>query len=185
MKEENWKIIPGLDGSYEVSDIGNVKRTYSESRERILKNQYDKAGYAYVVIGKKLKLIHRLVGQTFIPNPENKEQINHINGEKGDNRVENLEWATRSENVRHAFDVLKRERSLKGVIGEKHPNFGRKGALSKKSKTVIQIKDGKVINSFIGIREAERMTGIRHSSISSVCLGRTKSAGGYMWKYKN
>lgn len=116
---ENWKEIDGYEGMYEVSDLGNVKSVarviqridgrFKSIKERILIPSKDKDGYLEVSIwknnvGTKFKL-HRLVATYFIPNPENKPEINHKWGDKKDNRVIALEWSTRSENAQHAADT--------------------------------------------------------------------------------
>ena len=93
---------------YDVSDHGNV---YSLKKKRNLKLQKTNRGYFVVSLwtNKKYKhyLIHRLVAQSFIPNPENKSQINHKDGDKSNNHISNLEWCSQSENMKHAFGVLK------------------------------------------------------------------------------
>lgn len=186
---EIWHDIPGYEGEYQASNIGRIKSvsrlirrgadTYT-SKEVILKQQTDRNGYRFVILHKRLCLVHRLIGMAFLPNP--KETINHINGNKSDNRIENLEWATRSENTRHAYDVLHRKGSLAGRRGADSPNFGKRGSQSKLSKSVEQIKDGKRIAIFESMREAEKGTGIHHAQISAACKGQRNHAGGYQWR---
>lgn len=101
---ENWKDVPGYEGLYAISDLGNIKSFYTN---KILKPSIDKFGYCRFSATKNKKQktlrIHRLVGELFIPNPENKPQINHKNGIKTDNSKDNLEWVTDSENKKHAY----------------------------------------------------------------------------------
>lgn len=100
-----WKDIDGYDGMYQVSSDGRVRKV---STGKIGKIIIDNRGYSKKAITKDGKTtqysIHRLVAKAFIPNPENKPEVNHINGNKLDNRIENLEWVTRSENMKHAHE---------------------------------------------------------------------------------
>jgi len=168
---------------YYITDTGDVYSRYVSHKHnpqgRIHKMTPSKRpdGYFAVTLRKDgkgyAKLLHRLVAEAFIPNPYNKQQINHKNGNKADNRVSNLEWATQSENQKHRFTVL----------GQKGYWTGR-GAEYPLSKPVLQIKDGIVIAEFYSAGEAERKTGVFHSGISACCRGEIKSSGGFQWKYK-
>lgn len=150
-------------------------------REKILKPQKDSKGYLHVALchNNKTKIItiHRLVAKTFIPNTQNKPQVNHINGIKTDNRVENLEWCTASENQLHAFanNLTKR---YKGIDNYHY------GKPSNKRKKVCQYDlQGNFIKEWESVVEASKKLKLSQGNISSCCRGERKTTGGYMWKY--
>ena len=108
METEIWKDIPWYVWSYQASSLWRLK-SIKFKKAIILKEQFDKRWYCkiQILLNKKRKsyLSHRIIATTFIPNPENKRTVNHINWIKDDNRLENLEWATDSENIKHSFSI--------------------------------------------------------------------------------
>lgn len=163
---------------YYVTDTGDVySRNYNHTgRIKKLKQIKSRNGYLHVTLNGKQLLVHRLVAETFIPNNDKKLQVNHKNGIKTDNRIENLEWVSASENIIHAYKTLGYNGSM----------FGKKGIDNPNSKIVLQIKNGTIIAEFYGCADASRKTGISKTRITSCCLKYygCKSAGGFQWKYK-
>ena len=178
--KEIWKDIKGYEGLYQVSNLGRVK-SLNYNRKNIEKTLkpvlYYNKYYSYTLYKNKKKkvfLAHRIVAINFIENINNKEYVNHIDGNKLNNNVDNLEWVTPSENNIHAFE--------NGL--NYSPSKGKFGKDNRLSKEIYQLdKNNKIINHFFGLREAERITGINHSFISACCKNKVKTAGGYVWKY--
>ena len=123
--EEIWKPIKGYEGLYEVSNLGRVKslKRWHHPRENILKNKFTTDGYYETALLKngKYKYIrtHRIVAQTFIPNEMNKKEVNHKDGNKLNNCVDNLEWVTSSENQKHAYKLGLQTVSGAAIINRK------------------------------------------------------------------
>lgn len=180
--------ILGYEGFYEISPEGIIK---SLPRVVCLKNgkrvkykggvvsqRKNSNGYMYATLCKggvrKHYGVHRLLAKMFIPNPDNKQEVNHINGVRHDNRLCNLEWVSHTENIQHAYSVLKTKPSMLGKYGKDH----------NRSKIILQIKDGKIIAEFYGFYEAKRKTGVNVSNICSCCKGNRREAGGFHWEYK-
>ena len=189
MEKEVWHDIKGYIKLYQISNQGRVKslkrrvrngRGFRLVRGRILKPGMVGHGYHGVILQKKGKrknaTIARLVAQAFVENLLNKPEVNHIDGDKINNRVRNLEWATKSEQHIHAYRM--------GLQKSTKPMLGKFGRMHNRSKAVLQFDfDGNLISEYGSMREAERETGIPWGCIAHVCKGKQKITHGYIWKY--
>ncbi len=192
--KEVWRDIIGYEGLYKVSSHGRIKslakpRFYGESvnlknhqnalwPEIIMKPRLKKNGYLQIGLSKNGKYktftIHRLVAKVFISNPDNLPYVNHKDENKQNNRVDNLEWCSPAYNTNYGTAI---ERFSKAT--RNRPN--RKKGIKK----VFQYSlDGTLIAEFPSANEASRQTGIKQGTISSNCLGVSKSTNGYIFKYE-
>ena len=161
-----WKkfIYEGIETDYSVSTEGEVRK---DTTNYIL-SQSSQQDYKFVTLlinGQQKRMrVHRMVAMTFIENPDNKPYVNHINGIRYDNNVENLEWVTQSENIQHAVRT--------GLMQN-----GRK-------KAVIQYNlNGDRMATFESASEAARQTGSSQSKITMCCKRQRETANDYQWRY--
>lgn len=174
--EEIWKTIEGYEGLYEVSNLGRFKRLvgYRCNKERILSVCPDNQGYGIVVLCKnsitKTFKAHRLVAQSFIPNPNNLPMINHKDEDKTNNTVYNLEWCDAKYNTNYGTSIKRRSSKM---INNKYI-----------SKPVLCIETGIVYQSG---KEASRQLKINYTGLACCCQGKIhyNTAGGYHWAYVN
>ena len=192
---EEWRPIKGYEGLYEVSNLGRVKsleRTviYIDGRKKEIKEKIlvgrKKKGYLIVMLCKegnnKNYAIHRLVAEAFIPNPDNKPQIDHINTIVDDNRVENLRWVTPKENSNNS---LTRSHKSKCQLGDKNSMYGKRGSEAPSSRKIVQLTlEGELIKEWNYIKEVtENDNSFNRGRISECCRGKRKTHKGYKWMY--
>lgn len=191
LPNEEWKDIKDFEGLYQVSNYGRIKRLgyfrnhissnqvtsfnvnyfIKEHIMKLKKDRYFRVQLYHSSNDRELFLVHRLVAEHFIDNPHNKLYVDHMNKNTYDNRVNNLQWVTSSENAKYSYN-RGRERKC--------------GKNSKQSKFIGQYDlDNNLISTYYGSGEASRATGIEPGHIRSCCRGcyGCKTAGGFIWKY--
>jgi hypothetical protein len=193
---EEWKSISGYEGLYEISSFGRIKSLKRKAnsgfnskrgvKEKILKQEISDKGYLRIVIQKNRsrikRFVHVLVANEFVINKNNGPEVNHLKGNKSDNRCWMIEWCTRSENQKHAikngFYTVKK--------GKDNSRYGKRGKEVPHSKPVIKYDtENKIIHVYDSITEAAIENGLCKQNISKVCKGERIYCGGYYWKYKN
>lgn len=172
---EIWKDIKGYEGKYQISSLGRVKslaRKFANGKTDIILKTKIELGYEKVSFSENNKTktcrVHRLVAEAFIPIVKDKDHVNHIDGNKSNNKAENLEWCTPKENAAHAIKT--------GLINYENKTRPIKGV----DKFSL---DGKYIESYPSQIEALAKNGLDRNYISSVCNGHTKQYGGFMWRH--
>lgn len=183
--EEIWKYVHGFEGIYKVSNFGNVKALYREvpiPTSKSIRKQPEKLlaqtvnnDYRRVVlhaIKKQVWNVHRLVATYFVPNPENKPQVNHKDGDKLNNRFDNLEWCTNQENQAHAWRT-----GLKSAKkGADNFMFGKKGLLNPYTTRVIDIRTNKIVS----IYDAAKDTGLCVHQFRNLMKGKCPNYSNYI-----
>lgn len=169
-KNEEWSDIPGFEGLYAVNRIGQVKsRGISGKKGRVLKQYLDRYGYLKVVLYKDHKpnyrTVHRLVALTFIPNPENKETVNHIDNNRTNNFVENLEWATSLENLEHSFNQNRQSKNKTPII-----------CTNVNSGTVLEFESQRLASRVLNLNQRHINNVLRNKN-------RMKTYKGWVFKY--
>lgn len=185
MNKEIWKDIPGYEGLYQASNLGNIKSlNYNHTKqEKIMKQTTTKYGYKKITMfdknkKRKTKMVHQLIAETFIDNSLKKPFVLHkiaiSNG--GTNEINNLYWGNNSDNMK--------DRTKDGHF--KNPRLNKKGKDNPTCKPVRQLDlNKKILNEFVSITEASKKTGINYNNIILCCnkYKYRKTAGGYIWEY--
>ena len=182
--KEIWKPVVGYEGFYEVSNIGRVRSLARivecndgrkrKIKDRTLKSSRNNGGYYGITLHKdgctKFVNIHRIVAEAFVPNPLEKEEVNHKDENPSNNHASNLEWVTHKENINYGTRTERAREATTKLQGKAVQQFS---------------KDGKLVAEYESISIAYRATGAFISNIVKCARGEYKTAGGYIWKYKN
>ena len=188
MQKEIWRPIIGYEGLYEVSNMGRFRKLGNNGDIRYLKATKNNFGYYTIGLWKDKKVrqfrISRLIAETFIPNPENKPYVDHIDTNKANNNVCNLRWVTPAENSNNNISREHMVNSWKCEERRKKQREINFGGRHPRAKTVYQLaEDGTVIKVFSTASEAARELGCKSQNIVKCCTGERLRAGGYRWRH--
>lgn len=198
MEQEIWKPVVGYEGLYEVSNLGRVKsveryvpqgKSMRHVRERIKEVHSGSSGYPCVTLCKNRKSratpLHRIIALAFIPNPENKPFIDHIDTDVTNYSLSNLRWVTPKENANNVLTMqhCRDNTYISEVANRSNATKILKNTQTAPKKVYQYTMNGDFIAEYESAAEASRHTGIMRSAIGRVCLGRTYSAGGYIWSF--
>lgn len=176
--KEIYRSVPGYEDRYMVSNLGNVMSLNYQNtgHAKVMKPVKHHLGYLLVHLGQnKIKMVHTLVADAFIPNPEGKQFVNHIDGNKSNNRVDNLEWVTSKENMNHA---------IRTGLRDPHKNNKPMGDNNPTRRPILQYSlDGQFVKRWECISEAARQIGCKPCQINNNVAGRNKSCHGFIWRY--
>lgn len=188
---EEWKDISGYEGLYRINQLGDVLNCKTNKIMAVSTN--NSGGYKRIKLtgnGKRLAFsIHRLIAQAFIPNPDGKPCIDHINTVRTDNRIENLRWVTYSENLmnpltrgnlKRDFPPEHRAKISKALKGKPHSETHNKNvSLALSKRPILCVETGTV---YLNCNEIQKKLGLWHQNIIKVLQGKTKTCGGFHWQ---
>jgi len=190
---ETWRDVKDYEGFYQVSNFGNIRSVRREVASPIRNNKTihrkgklisvkpRKTGYCNVCLYKygfgKFFPVHRLVAIAFIDNTENKPFINHIDANPSNNKIDNLEWCTQSENIKHAFNLGRKKPPSYFCLRQ----FGKDNPTSVK---ILQLdKSGNLVREWDCINDVQRALGFSRPNICKCAKNKIKTAYGYIWRY--
>ena len=196
MQKEIWKKINGYE-NYDVSNFGNVRNNnfHRQKATKEIKKDIKPNGYIRVILSKDSKTksfyVHRLVAESFIENKENKQYVNHKDGNRSNNCVENLEWVTASENLLYTYRVLGYKKTNKSIEKAKETR-NRNYKMSEETKRKIGVKNSELLGKkvlcielgtvFQSASKASQWLGLTKKVVCRACRNN-KTSGGYHWKY--
>lgn len=194
--QEIWKDIPGYEGLYQASNLGRIKSLerkvntgnngYRIEKEKIKKPVLQKSGYHHIALYKKCKRkefgVHRLIMMTFCPNEDKQLQIDHIDMNKTNNKLDNLEFVTMEENIARMYAKKPPRTTIKKTLSSRK---NAKIATEKSKKKVGQYKNGELLNIYSSMSDAARKLNIQSSHIGKCCKNAYgfKTCGGYEWRF--